>query len=790
MARKWNKWEVLLQLIGILVARAVIGSSSPMAISFFAAIYLKSERKVFTIICVLVGILSALPRVVFIKYFAIMITIMFVVKLYIINYKKISIVCLGGLSGLITFLIALAKNLISIYLDIAIILALAEGLAVFAFTIILSKGIEVIIADKKGYTYTNEEMVSISIIIATAICGLPKLGGESLILQVFLSLFYVLFIAYKYGAGYGAIIGFTCGVASAILTGNFSQIAVFCMLGILAGTFRELGRLTVTIVYFTATIIFLGVIVGIGPYANLIQEGYAAVGTNPQKIVFEASLWQGFIPLVAGSVLFLILPDSIVYKIYNSDSLMEEEPFLKENLHILTKDRLEEFSESFYNLAESFHNNLDKKRNMDDIDKEEIFNELSEELCKECKNCDICWNRYSKETYHGVNELIDIVELDGAILIEQVPIVFRNRCIKIESFIAEARRIFDLKKLNIFCYNKLEEGKDVIKEQFSQVGNILDDFAKNIYKSTSSTNDDESRIVNGLRTKYIQVNDIAVFEKHNKRKKIFLYAHTKGGHCVTTKEVSQIIGDILEKSITPSEKNKAVISNKPEMYVFEEGANYILLTGLTKMKKDGSLVSGDNYSFIYPDSGTAVMTLSDGMGTGEAAFKESESVINLLEQFIEAGFNKKSAIKLINSVMLIRSEEQMYSTIDMSVINLYTGMCDFIKLGASTTFIKREDEVETIQSNDLPIGMINQVDYELKSRTLEDGDFIIMVTDGVIDSIPADNKEELLRDFIESIKTNNTKEIANAILNFSLESNKWIPKDDMTVLVGGFWEKP
>lgn len=790
MIKKWNKWEVLLQFTGIVVARAVVGSSSPLAISFFAAMYLKSERKTFTLICVLLGILSALPGLAFIKYFAIMITITFLVNLYLSNYKKISIMYLGALSGLITFLIALANNLIISLLDIAFILALAEGLAVFAFTIILNKGTEVIIADKKGHTYTNEEMVSISIIIATVICGLPKLGGESLILQVFISLFYVLFIAYKYGAGYGAIIGFTCGVASAILTGNFSQIAVFCMLGILAGTFRELGKLTVTIVYFTATIVFLGIIVGMGPQVNLIQESYAAVGNNSPKMVFEASLLQGLIPLVAGSVLFLVLPDSLVYKIYNNDSIIEEEPFLKQNLHLLTRDRLEEFSESFYNLAESFHKNSYKKRNMNDIDKNEVFNELSEELCKGCEKCNVCWERYSKETYHGVNELIDIVELDGTILMEQVPIIFRNRCIKVESFIAEARRIFDLKKLNISCNNKLEEGKDAIKEQFNQVGNILDDFANSIYKITPSTNDDENRIINGLRSRYIYVDDIAIFEKNNKRKKIFLYAHTKGNHCVTTKEASLIIAEVLEKNIIPSEKNKAVISKKSEVYVFEEGANYILLTGLTKMKKDGSLVSGDNYSFIYPDSGTVVMTLSDGMGTGEAAFKESESVINLLEQFIEAGFSKKSAIKLINSVMLIRSEEQIYSTIDMSVINLYTGMCDFIKLGASTTFIKKGEEIEIIQSNDLPIGMINQVDYEERSRSIGDGDFIIMVTDGVIDSIPSDNKEELLSDFISSIKTNNSKEIANAILNFSLESNNWTPKDDMTVLVGGFWERP
>src|SRR5699024_3729737 len=120
------------------------------------------------------------------------------------------------------------------------------------------------------------------------------------------------------------------------------------------------------------------------------------------------------------------------------------------------------------------------------------------------------------------------------------------------------------------------------------------------------------------------------------------------------------------------------------------------------------------------------------------AYEDSESVINLLEQFIEAGFSKEAAIKLINSVMVIKSEEQTFSTMDMSVINLYTGMCDFIKLGASTTFIKRGKKVEVIQSRSLPLGMINQLDYEADSKKLQDGDFIIMITDGIIDCIPGE----------------------------------------------------
>ena len=140
--------------------------------------------------------------------------------------------------------------------------------------------------------------------------------------------------------------------------------------------------------------------------------------------------------------------------------------------------------------------------------------------------------------------------------------------------------------------------------------------------------------------------------------------------------------------------------------------------------------------------------------------------------------------------MLIRSSEnQTYSTVDMSVVNLYTGMCDFVKLGASTSFVKSQDEVKIIQSSALPIGMINQLDYEVYSEKLKDGDYVIMVTDGVIDSIPGDNKEKIMAEFIEAIHLSNPKEIANAVLNYSLELNKWTPKDDMTVLVGGFWLK-
>ena len=780
--------NLLLQVMSIFIARATIGDLNPMAISFFAAMYMGDSNKLLTILCISFGMISVLQTVEIIKYLTIMITILILASLFKKTYRKINNIQVGIIAGFVTAAISLANNMFSSNIRSSLVLALAEGIAIFAFSIVLRKGIEAILVNKKGQVFNNEEMISVAIISALIIYGLPGLGVPSFFIQAFASLFTVLFVGYKYGAGYGGIMGVTCGLIMSIINSDFNHVGIFCLTGILAGTFRELGRITVSLVFSVGTIALYGLVEGAFPGLGFMQGEAIPAVINSQATLFQGFLTEGLIPLASGTVLFLILPDSVTYKVYNNKT-RKDESFSNKSIQTLTKDKLREFSVSFHNLSGTFNGISKKKISLNKGDKKRIFNDLSEELCKDCQNCNLCWEKYLGETYQGIKEIIDVVESEGRINCNQIPKSFLERCIKLESFIAEARRIYDLEKFNMSCDNKLLECREAIAEQFSQIGFILDDFSDSIYKSSPSNMELERRIVNGLRTNHIFVDNLAIFEKQNNRKEIFIYAYTRGGHCITSKEVSQTISDIVGTTMIPSEKSKLVIAKVSDLFIFEEDANYSVLTGVSKMAKDGSLISGDNYSFICPDSGTAIMTLSDGMGTGEKANKESEAVINLLEQFIEAGFSKESAIKLINSVMLIKSGNQTYSTIDMSVINLYTGMCDFIKLGSSTTFIKNEDDVEIIQSSSLPIGMINQMDYEVNSKKLRDGNFIIMVTDGLIDCIPGEDKEGLMSEFIKDINMNNPKEIANAVLNFSLELNNWTPKDDMTVLVGGFWKK-
>ena len=162
------------------------------------------------------------------------------------------------------------------------------------------------------------------------------------------------------------------------------------------------------------------------------------------------------------------------------------------------------------------------------------------------------------------------------------------------------------------------------------------------------------------------------------------------------------------------------------------------------------------------------MALSDGMGSGMTAFRESESVIDLIENLSEAGFPYASSIKIVNSIYASKEETNSFSTLDVCALNLHSGECELIKSGAAPTFIKHKDYIEIVPSATLPIGMLEEAEPDVQVRSLADGDIVIMLTDGILDSFQQDDKEFYIEKLLEEIKTNNPQDIADYIMKAAL----------------------
>ncbi len=181
------------------------------------------------------------------------------------------------------------------------------------------------------------------------------------------------------------------------------------------------------------------------------------------------------------------------------------------------------------------------------------------------------------------------------------------------------------------------------------------------------------------------------------------------------------------------------------------------------------------------------------MGVGSKAADESRAVISLLENFLEAGFDLDITISSINSTLLLRSQDEIFATVDLCLLDLISGNADFVKIGAVSTFIKRRDCVEVIKASSLPIGILDNVQPEAAALKLRDEDMVIMITDGVLDNTNKGKEaEEWLVNVINSMDTRNPQEMADYIMESVLKLET-VDKDkpfgdDMTIMVTRVWK--
>lgn len=151
--------------------------------------------------------------------------------------------------------------------------------------------------------------------------------------------------------------------------------------------------------------------------------------------------------------------------------------------------------------------------------------------------------------------------------------------------------------------------------------------------------------------------------------------------------------------------------------------------------------------------------------------------------------NKNMIIKTINSVLRAKSNDEIFTTLDLGFVDLYTGRLQVVKNGSPATFIKKKDGVKIVNNRSLPIGILEDVDFSIYEEDLEDGDIIIMMSDGALESnMQVENLESWMKDVIAGINSENPEIIANEILNIAKFVSKDNLQDDMTVMATKVWK--
>ena len=351
----------------------------------------------------------------------------------------------------------------------------------------------------------------------------------------------------------------------------------------------------------------------------------------------------------------------------------------------------------------------------------------------------------------------------------------------------ECREAVD--RRDILWQKKLSENKSLMVDQLREMSKIMMELAKENRRCVPVSSRRFKQIAHAFKEMELQLKNLYLIENENGRTEISVTLKSKGKNPLSSDEIGDLLSVLLGTHLSSRQDNKFFLSEGFETLYYVEKSKFHTLTGAAKAIKETEQISGDNYSFVEMETGNLTAVLSDGMGSGDKACADSTMVVELVQRFLEAGFQMEMAIQMINSTLLSGGEQGNMSTLDVCSLDLYSGECHFVKVGSSSSYIKRQHLVDRISSGNLPLGIFQKPDMESIGRTLMDGDYIIMISDGVLDALSQGIGEDMLSEFIGSLTVENPGEMANTILRYCILQSRGHIRDDMTVMVIGLWER-
>lgn len=350
------------------------------------------------------------------------------------------------------------------------------------------------------------------------------------------------------------------------------------------------------------------------------------------------------------------------------------------------------------------------------------------------------------------------------------------------------QRILDaassFKKL-YYIYKDKEEDT-VFGEQMLETALLLEDIVDRDKDVEVMAKEQTVKIRKILKHNNIHMESIIINRSRNNRLKLLVKAKTLKRQYVPVADMAEFLSGFFKKPLIPGDGGRKYITCNMTEFVIEERPEYFTMTGVRAFSKNAAMISGDAYSCINNQGGKSMACICDGMGTGINAARTSIKVVDMLEQFFEVGFSEKTSVRMVNAAMVARGEESPF-TLDLGVFDLYEGRYSVMKFGSMASYIKRKNRVEIVKPSSLPAGLLENAIPDVGDYPVTEGEYVIMVSDGVVDALPFYDKEQQMSAIVASLPEGNPNLMADKLMEeiFFYLGDEY--KDDMTVLVTGIW---
>ncbi|HSU79206.1 MAG TPA: stage II sporulation protein E [Candidatus Angelobacter sp.] len=762
------RWEVACLLIGFLLGRALILTNmAPFGLAFFATVFLsRPTRKWLALISLLAG--AATISVSHAGFLMTSVVLFIVIRAVLIRLIK------QEESKWIPYLVFASSLLARLVIDYFTngnlapsdeMLSVVEAGLGFLLSLIFLQSLPLLAPGIRKRALKNEEIICFIILLASVLTGSIGWDIKGISVEHVLSRYFVLTFAYVGGAAIGSTVGVVIGlIVSLANVSSLYQMSLLAFSGLLGGLLKEGRRWGVG----------LGLVIGtllIGLYGS----GYShLLGTTSESLV---------------SILLFLLTPNLLFKkleayIPGTREYNHQQQFYLKKLRDVTANRVEQFSSLFQALSSSFSHEAVEYDEEDSLHETDVFlSRVTERTCQSCFKKDYCWVKNFDQTYNYMSEIMNEVGEKNTIPSPRLNRDFRRHCIKPESVIKTIHEEQHHYQEELKLRKKVKESRRLVADQLLGVSQVMGNFAKEIQRERETHQQQEDQILYKLQEIGLDVENVEIYNLELGSVDIDM-SIPEDYHGECEKIIAPILSDILGETIVVINHVEPLVPNGFGQVTFGSAKAYVIETGVAHTAKNGGWVSGDNYSMFELGAGKYAVAISDGMGNGERAHNESMETLKLLSKVLKSGIDETIAIKSINSILSLRTTEEIFSTLDLALIDLQDANCKFLKIGSNPSFIKRGDQVMMVEAGNLPMGIIQDVDVDVVGQQLKAGDLLIMMSDGIFESPKSvENQEIWLKRKIKELQTSNPQDIADLILEEVIRTSNGELRDDMTIVV-------
>ena len=485
-----------------------------------------------------------------------------------------------------------------------------------------------------------------------------------------------------------------------------------------------------------------------------------------------------FIPLIVelfcAVLMFAALPPFVWEAIRRSllpDTLMGEAA--SQRVRRLAGTCATEAAQAFYELYLAMLHGVSEGKAAGDRNIRAVFDYASDHVCKNCMLCTQCWQRDYVSTLAALNDVTQPMLQRGRAEMSDFPYHFAARCARLPELMRAINSALFALRERESLRRQQEENQSLLARQYAGITDILRQLGAEVTQDETAQPLME-RQVRRYAAAFGWIDRVCAVRDSQGRLTVELYGEGIDDIIKQGDGFSAGLSALLGVTLTAPEKKKGSQGIHVEMH---ERAPYRAVVGIGRQQKEGASVSGDNACYFLTDTGTACLLLSDGMGSGAAASRDSRMLITSLERFLRAGISVGDALHAVSPALRLRSDGMRFTTLDAFTLDLFSGRAENLKCGAAPTYMRLNGRWTILPGTALPIGLAEEDELgDAVPLQINDGDIVVLLSDGVTDG----TDDKWVRQLLIAHAGDSPKEIAAQLVN---EAKGRGHDDDRTVMV-------